>query len=235
MAERNIKKKVMTVMGTIILLFDFNSVASATPLNPHGYAEQTLTLTNYGGYFASAYASSNLNSNWSSTNNSRFITNELWQRFTDANEWIEVGDVDGVLNSAYWNGHYTAYQKYNSSTFQYEYHEYTVGTKSPTGTHNFEIQYTGNSSPWSSYVDYNKAYDFTLTNTSSPSIDVGIETNDSAATFTNNIYDTGMQRKDSVNSWHNWTSTNVINNDYNSLGWTSLFNTTTDRITFSHP
>lgn len=214
---KNIFTAIMVTSG--IALMAGPVTASASPISPHAYAQEGLLLTNYGGYFSSPYGQGNLYSNWSSSNPTSFITNEMWEAF-NSNEWIETGDVDGSINGNYWAGHYVAYQEYNSSTGQYAYHEYTVGSEYPTGAHNFEVQKTGTNT-WVSYVDFTQSMSFSFSYASSPEINVGIESNDNQNYFLSGTYDDTLEYKDSSNNWHLWPS--AVNGDSNSLGWSSTF------------
>lgn len=94
--------------------------AYASLLSPHAYAEQHNSATNYGGY--------------AENNNQGFITDEMWSVFSNENYWIEVGDVDGVLNGNYWAGHYAA--KNDSSG----YTEYAIGSEYSGRGNSFETQ-----------------------------------------------------------------------------------------------
>ncbi|OPX42759.1 hypothetical protein CLHUN_34110 [Ruminiclostridium hungatei] len=225
------RKKLM-VFCLVVLVFNISlSFVNASYISPHAYAKQhNQSQNNCGGFFSTPNGQSNLFSNWSSSHNNSWITNEMWTPFNGGNEWIETGDVCGAINGAYWSGHFVAVQKYNSSTKQYEYSEYTVGSSYPTGTHNFEVQYVGNNK-WESYVDYNKTMSFSFNYTSSFDHCVGIESNDSDNYFTSGSYDSALQWKDSNNAWHNWTS--ATNGDSNSYNWVSSYSSSTNRITFT--
>lgn len=83
-------------MVVIMISLGSVSMVSASYISPHAYIREMVYKTVYGGFFSAPYAPSNLDSNWSSTYSSRFVTNEMWLSLVDGKEWIEVGDVDDL-------------------------------------------------------------------------------------------------------------------------------------------
>lgn len=149
----------------------------------------------------------------------------MWVPFASGSQWIEIGDVDGSVNGNYWAGHYMAVK---SST---GYTEYTIGSSYSFSGHSFEVQLT-TPNTWVGYVDYNKVMTFTMPFTSSFSTRCWIETNVSNGAFTSGIQEASLQYKDASEVWHNWTS--AVKTDTNSLGFTSAYTSSTNRITFTH-
>ncbi|MCM8711230.1 hypothetical protein M2651_09330 [Clostridium sp. SYSU_GA19001] len=218
--------KFVFLLFFILVFFPIVSV-KASYIPNHAYAQQHNSLTNYGGYFYNPYGQSSLISNFDSLNNYAFITNEMWTAFGDSSQWIEVGDVDGNLNGNYWAGHFTAVQPQDPNKYQ----EYSIGSNYASSGHSFEIQYLG-SFWWGVYVDYQLAIKFYMPFDYSTFTQVGIETNNTAATFSNGIYNANMQYKDLSGTWHNWYSS--LNYDINNLNWTSNYLPNLNRIVYNH-
>lgn len=131
----------VTLVMTGVLLISPSSASAAYLGENHGYTQQAFSNGSliYGGYMSSTNTQEHLFSNWTSTHNLSFITKEMWFAFNE-NEWMEVGAVDGSVNVIFWNGHFQALNRFNSSTGKYEFREFTIGSKGPTGTHNYQIQ-----------------------------------------------------------------------------------------------
>lgn len=220
-------------------LFGTTTSSSGSALDPHAYAQQSTdaidcstSTPNYGAYFSSSNSADDL----SGGSTSAFITKEMWLTMADScNKWIEVGSVDGALNGGYWNGGYWASQR---SATGFDYYEEAIQPEYISGVHNFEIQWTG--SAWE--VDVDGAAKKTITtegSTSAQSIIAGIETNDSATTFTSGTFMSCLEylAPDNTYSWYYWPS--PLNGDSNSLGWSSSYTENAsascyNRATFTH-
>lgn len=206
-------------------------------LNPHAYAQQASSVTQYGLYFSNHNGQEDLSVNWANNPQEEwsFITKEGWEIFPTAaqgKQWIEVGAIKGFLKTkGYWSGHFVFFQKCQPTCI---YQGYTYGSQNPTGIHNYEIQYIGNNY-WRAYVDFNTVQDFWFPYTSNSLARVGLETTDSDSTFVNGTNQRAIEYKDQNNVWRRWQS--ASNQDQNGLGWRSTFNydssTNTNRVTYS--
>lgn len=145
--------------------------ANASPVNPHWYAAQRLSVTTTGIYSSITNDQEDLDHVSGS-----FINKEMWIGFSNT-RWIEAGTTRGPVNNSDgyvddWHGHFIAYQ-----TATGDYHERNVETEYKTGTHNFQISRDtiNGSTNWTIYFDYNRVATIpAITNTSGVSHDVGI-------------------------------------------------------------
>lgn len=219
-------KFVFSMCFTLTILLSIGLFARAAIINPHAYAIQRINAIYYGGYFYNPYGQIDLNSRYSSNTHHEFITNEMWNVFStsDGGRWIEVGEVDGVLNGNYWAGHFLAIQD------DVGYREYAIGSNFSSTGHSFEIQKIGYNK-WGVYVDFNKVMDFSIPYSKVSYMDIGIETNTTTASFTNGMYNSAIQY---LNSGSTWTkATSATREDYNPFNWISTYNSSTNRITYN--
>lgn len=143
----------------------------------------------------------------------------------NCNEWIETGSVDGQLSGGYYNGSFWAISRSPDRNVANYYEEAISGAAYQTGSHSFEVQWTG--STWQVVEDGNVA----KTITSMPSnaisaqqIEVGIEGSDTNVSFTSGTSATYLEylAPDNTYSWYYWPS--YVNQDANAQGWSSNFN-----------
>ncbi|MGF7035792.1 hypothetical protein J2T17_006827 [Paenibacillus mucilaginosus] len=141
------------------------------------------TLANmHGGYVWSNVP--DLTSNWSSTNNGRFILKTEWVNINGNGSWIENGYFEGAdMNSQYYDGFYMAYGIYNGSTLTYSEKKVVGPSKTVGSGHHHHIKYLGDSvTYWRSTID--NAYQWDVYGFAGDgSHDVGVEANNSASVF----------------------------------------------------
>lgn len=221
-------KSIFSVLVIIGLTIGFTGIpAYASILSPHAYAEQHNSATNLGAYFYNASGQADLYGGYAENNNQGFITDEMWNVFSNESYWIESGDMDGVINGNYWAGHYAA--KNDASG----YTEYTIGSEFSGSGNSYETKLTSTNT-WSVYVNGTLQLQFWEPYSQFDYTEVGIETNNNNSSFTNGIISRGLQTKDLSGTWYNWSSSNVTNRDSYSFGWISSFSSSSDQITFTN-
>jgi len=183
----------------------------------------------HGGSVSSSVA--DFTSNWSSTNNSRFILKTMWVSINgNGQDWIENGYFEGAdINSNYHDGFYMAYGITNGSTLTYSERK-VYGPSTTIGTnHTHEIKYLGDSTTyWRSTIDSSYSWDV-YGWAGDGTVDVGIESNNSSSTInhtsSNKTPVTSLKWYED-DSWHDWNSGAVrITDDYFSTGINSEWTT----------
>lgn len=156
-----------------------------------------------------------MDSEWTSTNDTRFILHTTWILNND-DTWIENGFVDGAMQEpdgdiVYHNGYYTASGVFSTG----DYEEYII-TGPSTGintSHSFHIQRDGTST-WGVYVDFTLRRSYSW-ETSADRIDVGLETNTTVSSSDEwnernfQYYENG--------SWYDWDDGSIIPPDHSSI------------------
>lgn len=210
---------------TVALVTGFHGIsANASLISPHAYAVYHNANKNHGGYFYNSSGQKDLFGAYAANGNNGFITDEMWCVFPNHNYWIEVGDMDGVLNGNYWAGHYAA--KNDASG----YTEYSIGSEFSGCGNSFRINLT-DPNTWVVYVNGIAQLTFTEPYSEFDYTDIGIETNNTDSSFTNGISSTTLQMYSIYNDcWPNWTNNGVTNRDNNTLGWHSTYSASSIRI-----
>ncbi len=205
---------VVLLMGTVTM------EANAKYSKQYAIARNTES-NGHGSYFYATIQP--LNSNWSTTNSSRFILHTTW--VGSGQKWIENGFMDGAIaepggNLEYHHGFYTATGSHDNSIGYSEYK--IIGPSTADGTsHSFQIQRDGTNS-WGVYVDYTLRRTYNNFATSCDSIDVGLETNESTATSAQ-WNERSIQRLTS-SGWKNWGSgTLSVGSDNVSASWQTKY------------
>jgi hypothetical protein len=160
-----------------------------------------------------------MNSNWSSTNNTRFILHTVW--IASGTKWIENGFMDGAIQEPggtiqYHRGYYTATGDLNNIAGTYREYK-IVGPSTNVGTgHAFHIQRDGTNS-WGVYVDFALRRTYSGFATSANRTDVGLETNTTASTSSQ--WNERAFQTYSGTSWNKWTSGSLSQSPGISVSW----------------
>lgn len=228
-------------VGTIALsaLIACNSTSFAVP-TPAQYTQRRVQENSYGAAFTASGSVDHLNS---SSTTPYPLNKALWMTFPpqlsnpNVNEWVEIGGGKGLTAStvaqpnpqiqeqSYWSGHYFTYQRFDSSGSRW-YYEGRIGSANPIGSHRYKLERDFSSTnKWCSYVNNIGAYCITIAGAGSYNsaayTTIGIESQDSAHSFTNGT--------SASNIWHYPTSASgfqifggtFANADNNNRGWYS--------------
>lgn len=215
--------KIFCMMLFIIVVHQ--GVAKAAMIKPHAYAEQQCPWSTVGGYFFDPSGAAALHGGYSASQPLAFLTDEMWCNFND--DWIEIGEVSGSLETYNWSGHYTAIQDEVTGN----YYEYAIGSTGTGNGNSFEIAYNGDST-WGVYLNNTRIRGFYMPDSRSNGTEVGIETNNTNSYFTNGIQSTLLKIAYASDQWENWYG--VVNYDANSFGWTSNYSSSANSITFTN-
>ncbi len=150
-----------------------------------------------------------LTSNWSTTNNDRFILKTQWININGNGSWIENGYFEGAsYNGNYHDGFYMAYGIMNSSGQLTSYQENLISGPSKTvgSGHHHHTKYIGNNY-WRSTIDNSYSWDV-YGWYGGGTHDVGIEANNSSSTLNHtntNMTSANMQYYNGT-EWKDWTT-----------------------------
>lgn len=194
-------KRISVILLTLALVFALPVQAFA---NYYGMARNSSTGI-HGAYF---YANiQDLDSKWSTTNNTRFVLHTVWIEDSSGKKWLENGFMDGAIQEPggtiqYHKGYYTAQGEYSNSSAYKEYKIIGPGTTTGSG-HSFHIQRDG-TDKWGVYVDFDLKRTYSSWSTSGQYVDVGLETNYTGST-SSEWNERSLQLYNGT-TWNNWGS-----------------------------
>jgi hypothetical protein len=169
-----------------------------------------------------------------------FINKEIWAVFAAGPTcWLETGATKGGISSTFatnsprvfQNGHFIGYQSVNQSNALVEYHEAPYGVNTGvTGAQTYSLEKAAGGGNW--LVKVNGTVALTLNSIVCPAstnylangadhIDVGIESADSAAVFTNPTAASSWTIRKGSGAYQSVSS--ATNRDKNTSNWTSKF------------
>jgi hypothetical protein len=226
------KKKALLLLLTFAMIFAFQPTSLADNIQEHAYAYYG--TWNYGGYYY--FTIEDLDGNWSSSEPWHFALHSMWVVTDTEGSWIELGFMDGGLDTddddvyetdEYHHGFYTARGVRDSSGNLLDYKEFKIATSLDTSigkSYGARVYNIADSSDWDVVIGSTKYGTYRNVSVLAYDIQVGIETNNDFSS--SDTWNERYLRRLRSGSWEYWDQGSLYDSQYDrvTVEWKQKYN-----------